>query len=630
MKKVILIFLFITQLFAGNRYVDGNIGSSGNGQSWATAWKAFSNITWSQLTPGDTLFISGGASSTAYSSQLTPAVNGTWANLIYILPGKYSSSPSGHSGRVIINNSGSRNIYIQNRNYLWIKGFELTNATSGFEIEDGAQYVICDSMNIYEFKGQAGVRMNTDSFGGIDSCVVQNCRIESPAIYNGQTDGMYFQKCTRLLIRDNWVHQRNQDPTAHTDAIQGNNNAGAVAYNNFCINDSVNSTEGGGTPMIFGFDGFGGGNPTYNIMVANNFLYMGGIWYAEGSQNSSWWSRSYDNVNQPCWLINNTVVVNGPRCRGMIFEYQTYASNNIIALYSTTSQMSNIEGGGSGSVAYVYVDSTRNNLYYRTGGSPDISAGSTQWVGHNGSPTGDPSWANWFTTWGGTGQAADPKLEINVGYEPDQGLLRPDLESDSPAIDAGNDEEDTEAYIEWIWTRGFSGNGANPHTLDVHGIDWRIPNDRDIYNNPRGAIPDIGAFEFPEGWTPPDTVPSFSITAVNNAEINTEYIASGTFSNADSTFHVWTTTGANFQINSGGYSTAMKTAVNGDTWYIKNVTGGSYSTAYTETLLAGGYSRDYVVTTKAEPPPSNETNLLHGSDGKLLYTSDGKIIRTMR
>jgi len=480
------------------RYVSPN-GNNANGQTWATAWNSFGSIVWSQLTPGSYLYIDGGTDSLVYNTQLTPAKSGTWTNLIHIWAGKYSPSPSGHSGRVIIGNNGSRNIYVQNRNYLWFKGFELRNSTSGFEIEDGAQYVICDSMNIYNYKGQAGVRMNTDDFEAIDSCVVQNCRIESPAIINGQTDGMYFQKCTRLLIRNNWVHQRNQDPAAHTDAIQGNNNSGAVAYNNFCINDSVNSLEGGGTPMIFGFDGYSGGTTSYNIMVANSFLYMGGIWYASGSPNSCWWSRSYVNQSAQCWLINNTIIVNGPRCRGTIFEYTTTAVNNIIAMASTSSMMASME---ESLPTYIIVDSVRNNMFSRNGVGAASFSGAFR---GNGTTINGPTWTQWVNTLGGTGHIQNPQLEINIGYEPNQGLLRPDLKSNSPAIDAGNTLVNIKKYIEWVWTRGFSGNGARPHTLDIHGIDWRIPNDRDIYNNLRDSSPDIGAYEYQDGIPPTPT-----------------------------------------------------------------------------------------------------------------------------
>lgn len=137
-----------------------------------------------------------------------------------------------------------------------------------------------------------------------------------------------------------------------------------------------------------------------------------------------------------------------------------------------------------------------------------------------------------------------------------------------------------------------------------------------------------------EGYVPDpppavvDTIPSFSFTALNNMELNTTYTANSTFSGADSTFTVYTTTGARFQINSGGYSTTAKTAVNGDVVYVETVTGASYSTGYTETIVAGGVSRDFTVTTKAYvPPPSGNGGVVRGANGVIWKDANGVPIK---
>lgn len=135
-----------------------------------------------------------------------------------------------------------------------------------------------------------------------------------------------------------------------------------------------------------------------------------------------------------------------------------------------------------------------------------------------------------------------------------------------------------------------------------------------------------------EGYAPAeltDTIPSFSFTALTGRELNTEYIASSAFDNADSTFSVWTTTSAQFKINYGGsYSTAQKTADMDDTVYVKNQSSGSYSTKTTETIVAGGVSRDFDVTTKAETGGIVNGGWLNQSNGKKIYSSDGKAIIT--
>ena len=65
---------------AANWYVNAAVGSSGNGQSWSTAWKDPGSVNWSSVQPGDTIWIAGGN----YSAGFSPAKNGTAANWIYI------------------------------------------------------------------------------------------------------------------------------------------------------------------------------------------------------------------------------------------------------------------------------------------------------------------------------------------------------------------------------------------------------------------------------------------------------------------------------------------------------------------------------------------------------------------
>ncbi len=113
-------------IYATPHYVDKNANGLNNGTSWANAWKSFSAINWSSIQPGDIVYISGGTDSTLYYEQLTVGKSGTAGNPITIIAGKYSPSPSGHSGRVIIDGGLTRGqcIYVQNNNYVTIKGFE--------------------------------------------------------------------------------------------------------------------------------------------------------------------------------------------------------------------------------------------------------------------------------------------------------------------------------------------------------------------------------------------------------------------------------------------------------------------------------------------------------------------------
>lgn len=71
----------------------------------------------------------------------------------------------------------------------------------------------------------------------------------------------------------------------------------------------------------------------------------------------------------------------------------------------------------------------------------------------------------------------------------------------------------------------------------------------------------------------------------------------------------------------------MKTAVNGDVVYVENISSASYSTGTTETIVAGGVSRSFNVTTKSEPVLTSGTKKVRLSNGKVLKDSSGKVIK---
>lgn len=106
---------------AANWYVDNAVGTSGNGQSWGSAFKNFSNITWSAIKPGDTLYISGGSTSKTYTSQLRIAAAGTASSKFTVRVGQ----DAGHNGTVILDGVNIDTTY---QNYITIDGSVGTNS----------------------------------------------------------------------------------------------------------------------------------------------------------------------------------------------------------------------------------------------------------------------------------------------------------------------------------------------------------------------------------------------------------------------------------------------------------------------------------------------------------------------
>jgi hypothetical protein len=521
-----VLFLFLTTITnATDYYVDKNASGSNNGTSWINAWQSFSTISWSSIQPGDNIYISGGPDSTVYTSGMTIGKSGTAGNPITITIGKYAPVSTGHSGRVIFDGGGGSMTAFQiratgaGRNYITVKGFECRNLGQGVNIEDNCKGITIDSLYIYNYSGQGAIMLNGATLYSIDSTTIKNCRIISVQLAASQSDGVYAQRCQRTLFHDNYIRQRNQDPNAHTDCLQAYLTNGWIIYNNFFINDSVYSPEGGGTPMILGSQG------TNPVIIYNNFLYMGGIWDPSGSQNSSLWTRWYNsNPMPPTWVIHNTIVVNGPRCRTFIQEYGAITINNILAVFSTSGGMANLE---ENLPIPIPVDSTRHNLFWRSWGGAGFS-GQFTGNGHTGSVSG---WSSWTGTYGGTGVNTDPLFVHKFGYEPDQGALDGELQLGSPAIDQG---EDAEWYINNI--------NATYNLVGEWALQWK-----DMNGYQRDNTPTIGAYEY--GTVPVELVLfTASVTQDNNVKLNwataTENNNSGwnierRIKNDDNTFSIW-------------------------------------------------------------------------------------------
>lgn len=624
-------------LFATDWYVKNGGSGSNNGTSWANAWTSFSSISWGSISAGDRLFIDGGADSVVYNMTMNIQASGTWNNYIQILPGKYSPSPSGHSGKVIIdhNKSGGNNgIQILGSTHgILIKGliirrtgssgiYMYANATSAnphrikidsCQIYDVGQNECVEMLGYYSGSPTATNMGMMDTTHHIHHIEISRCYMVSPlnAAVN-ETNLIYAHLTGNVWIHHNTLWERNlqQGGNDHIDPIQlSYSNYGWKIYNNIMLSDSCVT----GHTMILGLMSRGS-NYHDTTLVYNNYIYSGGEYNCQTNwkQEILWRAPEGDNPSgvqyRPLvYSINNTIVARNGYVANSAAEgeYNPQESNNIFAHYGVNgSEPANHIGFVYSTYSagdYKQVDSNRTNLYYMAWGGVDF--GGNRWRGAGGSPTGNPSsWSDFINNWGGNGVNANPKLINNTRIPTGQPF---EIDATSPAIDAGTDM----SYI----LNKFSYLPMFDATSDILG-------------NPRNDNWDIGAFEYQSGVA--DTVPSFNFSAVNNANLNTVYTASATFSGADSTFHVWTTTGARFNINSNtSLTTTPKTAVNGDVVYVENVSSAFYSTGTSETIIAGGVSRSFNVTTKSEPVLTSGTKKVRLSNGKVLKDSSGKVIK---
>ena len=235
---VVLFLLLSLPLFATDWYVDKTVASSGNGQSWATAWKNFSNINWSSVQPGDIINISGGNDSTVYYETLDINDAGTTNNYITIR----SAIDAGHNGKVIIDGQNTRSncIVIEQgcgslvRNWIYVKNLYLRRAVNeAFYIHCNVNNVVIDGLDIRE-NGLEGIKIigNDDYYlteNGIcaEDIEIKNCTIVSKSNNPYHEDNcVYAQMVAGLKIHNNFIHQQNKQigvPSGsheHVDPLQ--------------------------------------------------------------------------------------------------------------------------------------------------------------------------------------------------------------------------------------------------------------------------------------------------------------------------------------------------------------------------------------------------------------------------
>ena len=225
--SVLFQFLFTTA-YSANHYVDKNANGLNNGSSWTNAWESLSAINWGSVNPGDVIYISGGTDSTVYYETLNVGANGSSENPITIR----NSYETGHYGRVIIDGQFTRDIgiYLNGRDYIYLKGFEVRNHAEGSS--SGAVYLYVnavgntlDSLIVTENLGRGiTLRGNNSTATGsaVDGTVIKNCRIVTPLDVPYQTDAIYGHDCANTTIDNSLVWARNLSlVNNHSDGLQG-------------------------------------------------------------------------------------------------------------------------------------------------------------------------------------------------------------------------------------------------------------------------------------------------------------------------------------------------------------------------------------------------------------------------
>lgn len=269
MKKFLVFSVFFAAFLlpavasAAAFYVDNAVSTSGDGTSWARAWKSFTNINWNSIQPGDTVYISGGSTGKTYTEKLVIRHDGTSeSDRIYIRTGQ----ETGHNGSVTLAN-----------------GIQIGASSGG-----RADFVAID--------GRMNGRINMFLTTSGDGATISHW-------YNGAKGNkyLYLDITTSQATRDEQANCI--DLSAHAQDIE-------IAYNQIhnCFGRGIR--EGGNDIIYFGRIkihhnnfrenrndpiGIGGGVDVYNnnfngIVASYGTIHMDGIQGVDG-----YW-RIYNNV----------------------------------------------------------------------------------------------------------------------------------------------------------------------------------------------------------------------------------------------------------------------------------------------------------------------------------------------
>lgn len=309
--------------FAANWFVSASVASSGNGQSWSTAWKQPSNIAWSSVQPGDTIWIAGGN----YTGGLSIGKSGTAGNYIYIKrvtsADTAATSAAGWSSafdsQVIVTSSGplrtpAAYIYIDGRMDMGMR-FEVTNGGGLPTSADvtGGNFVTLTNLDLVgpnasaypdgSSCGSALVNFNGDCSGvmigygyvpnpGADNITVSHCRVR------GHPNEFWFSQARNITVEYCKIYDNGaaNSATWHGNMMIVNGSDGIT----FRYNEVYNWQVEGLYPW---------GSASRNWRIYGN-LFRDGIGGKNGSTHRFLELRSYSGTvtHGPFYVYNNTIV----------------------------------------------------------------------------------------------------------------------------------------------------------------------------------------------------------------------------------------------------------------------------------------------------------------------------------
>jgi ribosomal protein L24 len=256
-----VLFLFLPKISsAADWYVDKEASGLDNGTSWADAWKAFSDISWSTIEPGDTIYISGGDISKTYNERLKIQASGSSdSDRVTIMTGQ----DAGHNGTVIITPPEWDGINISDQSYVTVSGqvgteqkMRVTGGlSSGIGIEGASSHI----QLLY-------LELDNNGAGDPNSGIEIWINIASIGIEIGYS----------------YIHDNYQDGIHWGESVRGSGYGNNFVHHNIITNTHDDGIEIGASSVDF-----------YNNVMGNNIAPERG--HPDGIQAYGWYYRIYNN-----------------------------------------------------------------------------------------------------------------------------------------------------------------------------------------------------------------------------------------------------------------------------------------------------------------------------------------------
>jgi hypothetical protein len=306
--------------YASKFYVDNSVPSSGNGTSWASAWKGFGQIRWSIIRAGDTIYISGGASRKTYKETLIIGAGGSQAGLITVTKG----ADAGHNGTVIINGQNRRpaGVIVSGRNYVVVKNLSIRNHTrAGIDVEAVTAGVIIENNNIYSGDpGPSNARgIDARNNTGAKPLIVRGNRFRTPRNTTAQTDGIWSSGNDGVIFENNHIVISNNNTNGHSDGIQSHMDFSITIRRNWIEQANTAATDNHG--LWLSNTQSGGIIKVYNNVVLTPNLTMDSA--VAHRAEAGWTGRGTVR------LWNNTIY-GGLRCIFLDKSPRAEVKNNIL------------------------------------------------------------------------------------------------------------------------------------------------------------------------------------------------------------------------------------------------------------------------------------------------------------